>query len=631
MAKTYVGYVKRDVESQTDWSAITKNMTDMLKVEGTRREEKKANIDKASSEFGKVLSDAEGSGHQGLNEFWLEGAHGIQEARRMQDKLLKSGLLNYKDYISQRQNLTDGSDELIGIVKGFNTKFEAIKNDPNASAFDYSNMANVQGFTNFTENRSWINPTDGKISLGKRVLNEDTGQYELSKNQADFHQIGTLKNRMSQRSPIYDWSTNLQEGVDTLGRYVKSQAFGGAKSIEDITKSSGYKNIKSDWITSMMTNGLDNASMLIDWGGVSDAGKYEYVYTKEETLGEDGKRDESKIYLAPSSLQQGSGAVEAELTEGQTKIVKDKLEENFDGRQDYIETPAQRFAPPRSSPKERESSKRAEVGFGIAYDITKGGEAASIAKTKIESNNKNILDIYETDDVYVIQYKDGSNDTRIDKIFDADNNELKEDSAVSLMAAVSPGYDVTQSETAKIDYFKKNEIYKGKKEGNFGSRAALSVQASDNYQTRTQLAAGSVTTIADEIQDLGTPEYDEAPKVRKIVKNIQPLPGTESLLRRIKVTPNDTGITDANPDGLIFDIPKELMGPINSQIENETFGGRIKNGKVYIDYNDKADKQGLTELIDSIIEGMFERYNSQDQKKEVKDKTPGLKNLPGVK
>ena len=101
MAKTYYGYVKRDVADQTDWSAITKSMNDMLTTEAKRREDKKADIDKASREFGKVLSDSEGSSYMSLNEFWLDGANSIQEARRMQDTLLKSGRLNYKDYIAQ--------------------------------------------------------------------------------------------------------------------------------------------------------------------------------------------------------------------------------------------------------------------------------------------------------------------------------------------------------------------------------------------------------------------------------------------------------------------------------------------------------------------------------------------------
>ena len=228
MAKTYYGYVKRDVADQTDWSAITKSMNDMLTTEAKRREDKKVAIDQASREFGKVLTNAPGSSHRTLNEFWLDGANTIQEARRMQDTLLKSGKLNYKDYIAQRQNLTDNSDDLINLVKGFNGKYESIVNDPNASAFDYAMLQNVQGFGNFSEYQAWANPTDGRLSLGKKVLNKKTGQYELSKDSNDFAQISSLKNQMAQRSAKFDYNKETTKIAGDMGRYVEALKIGAA-------------------------------------------------------------------------------------------------------------------------------------------------------------------------------------------------------------------------------------------------------------------------------------------------------------------------------------------------------------------------------------------------------------------
>ena len=56
MAKSYYGYVKRDVENQVDWASITKEMVTTLEEEYSRREKKKEDIDKASREFGKILT-----------------------------------------------------------------------------------------------------------------------------------------------------------------------------------------------------------------------------------------------------------------------------------------------------------------------------------------------------------------------------------------------------------------------------------------------------------------------------------------------------------------------------------------------------------------------------------------------
>ena len=339
MAKSYYGYVKRDVENETNWAAITKSMTDMLSAEGKRREDKKADIDKASREFGQVLTDAEGSSHQGLSDFWLDGANNIQESRRMQDQLLKSGALKYRDYVSQRQNLTDGSNELIGLVKGFNSKWEAVKNDPNASEFDYANLANVQGFADFTSYRTWANPTDGRISLGKRVLNEDTGQYELSKNPNDFRQVSSLKNRMQQRAPKFEIDKFTKNIADRMGKYVKAQAIGSASTIEDVRARPGYKKQLDNWVDSAMGDEFNAASMGTDAFSLF---KYEHdeKYKDQALADKDGV-----IYIGLNPLQKGAGMSMPMPTTAQKTAIKEKLIERIESQMPYIEKAAPRVRP----------------------------------------------------------------------------------------------------------------------------------------------------------------------------------------------------------------------------------------------------------------------------------------------
>ena len=384
MAKTYYGYVERDVANQTDWSAITKSMNDMLTTEAKRREDKKGAIDQASREFGKVLTDAEGSSHTGLNEFWLDGANTIQEARRMQDTLLKSGALKYKDYISQRQNLTDGSDELINLVKGFNSKYEAVANDPNASAFDYANLANVQGFGNFTNFKAWANPTDGRISLGKKVRNDVTGQYELSKDPNDFSQVNSLKNRMSQRAAKYDYDAATKKIADTLGRYVKAERVDGRTSLEDVTKSDGYQKMLDDFLESVVANDFNTASILTD-----GFGRMDYTFNEEEA-----KSDPKKIYVGLDDVQPGSGMRRPKLTDAQKEEAKKLIKVNLESKLDYIETPRREFD--QSQPRQTASERRMVASdVGMLVDIneimTGSGDAyqASVKASIDRLNRKN--------------------------------------------------------------------------------------------------------------------------------------------------------------------------------------------------------------------------------------------------
>ena len=124
MAKTYVGYVKREVKDEIDWASIGSGISDMLLAERDARVAKKKDIDDASREFAKVLTDAEGSEHTGINQFFLDGANSIQEVRLMQDRLLRSGQLRLKDYNIQRQNAIDGTNEMLALVKGYDTKYK---------------------------------------------------------------------------------------------------------------------------------------------------------------------------------------------------------------------------------------------------------------------------------------------------------------------------------------------------------------------------------------------------------------------------------------------------------------------------------------------------------------------------
>ena len=404
MAKSYYGYVKRDVENETNWAAITKSMTDMLSAEGKRREDKKADIDKASREFGQVLTDAEGSSHQGLSDFWLDGANNIQESRRMQDQLLKSGALKYRDYVSQRQNLTDGSNELIGLVKGFNSKWEAVKNDPNASEFDYANLANVQGFADFTNYRTWANPTDGRISLGKRVLNEDTGQYELSKNPNDFRQVSSLKNRMQQRAPKFEIDKFTKNIADRMGKYVKAQAIGSASTIEDVRKRPGYKEQLNNWVDSAMGDEFNAASMGTDAFSLF---KYEHdeKYKDEALADKDGV-----IYIGLNPLQKGAGMSIPRPTTKQKAAIKEKLIERIESQMPYIEKAAPRVSQADKTTYNNNKKEGNKVSALANLQAGKTTEIREASAADIASRNPNISQIIETQGaIYTITTgKDGN-------------------------------------------------------------------------------------------------------------------------------------------------------------------------------------------------------------------------------
>jgi len=424
MAKTYYGYVKRDVENQVDWSAITKSMVDTLDTEYKRREEKKEAIDKASTQFGQTLSDAEGSSHLGLNEFWLNSANSVQEMRRIQDDLLKRGLLDYKSYIKQRQNLTDGANDLISVVKGFDNKWKAVKDDPDSSVFDYWNLGNVQGFGNFTDYQSWVNPTDGKISLGKLVLNPKTGQKELSQSENDFKQISFLKNRMAQRAPKYDYDSAIKKVVDNLGKYVTAEAVGAASTIADVRRSKNYQEQINNWINFMVDNPFNAGSMLTDAFGF--AKNYSDNPEELKEVGEDGI--ETYVKVKTDETQPGSGLVTPEISEKQKEKLKKTLRQEIESRLDYIETAAPRYRPNAYEERSREQQNidaQNTTAWGQLYygtpDEQQQGANRLLASPIARREDLIDIDVRTEPGTVILRYKDSTKNRKIDIIDDAGN------------------------------------------------------------------------------------------------------------------------------------------------------------------------------------------------------------------
>jgi hypothetical protein len=217
---TYYKYAERQADSFVNWAEIGKDMTDMLANENKIREEKKAAIDKASREFGNVLSENVQGDHKGMNQWALEYANEAQQARLLQDKLLKSGQLKLKDYLVQRQNITDGTKQSFALMteyqQEYKNKMERMKEDKSQDLEGWL-MSEAEGFANFSQTKLYINPTDYSVAAGKMVKNEKTGVMELSKDPNDYSTVSALKNRIKGTFDKFDVPTTLTSFVDGLG------------------------------------------------------------------------------------------------------------------------------------------------------------------------------------------------------------------------------------------------------------------------------------------------------------------------------------------------------------------------------------------------------------------------------
>lgn len=237
---SYYGYAERSAEDQINWSAIGKGMTDMLKEEQDRRDTLKAEIDKASVEFGEVLSSAPQGTHRGMSEYSLDFASDAQNNNLLQLRLLKSGKLKLKDYLVNRENLKQGAGDVFGIMKEYQEKFgeyvarskSSIGEDgksipPQSGFYEAFMLEEVEGFGNLSSTKPYINPTTGKVSIGRRVLQDPSKEYDpvtnpytarMSDNPSDFRTTQELRFAMSSKTDRFDTAGAIDGIVESFAK-----------------------------------------------------------------------------------------------------------------------------------------------------------------------------------------------------------------------------------------------------------------------------------------------------------------------------------------------------------------------------------------------------------------------------
>ena len=166
---TKIGYVQREPTEQINWAEVGSNFSGMLKEEVRVREEKKAEIDRATREQQRVLDDAVTGDSANMNDWSLDFAAEAQNQLLMTNALLKNGQLKPKDYTIVRQNLADGTDQAMTLAQEYQNeyteKMARAKANPGSTigpdgkpivgsqALETFLMGTAEGFGNFSKSK----------------------------------------------------------------------------------------------------------------------------------------------------------------------------------------------------------------------------------------------------------------------------------------------------------------------------------------------------------------------------------------------------------------------------------------------------------------------------------------------
>jgi hypothetical protein len=314
---TYYKYAERQADSFVNWAEIGKDITDMLKTETSLREQKKAAIDKASRDFGEQLANSPTGEHTGINAWTLNYASDAQQARLLQDRLLKSGGLSVKDYTIMRQNINDGTAQLFALSKEyqeeFKVKMERMKSaDPATRSQDLETflMETAEGFANFSKSKPLINPTDFTVSVG--IMESDPNNQGVLRLTDQVETVNYLRNRIKGKYDYFDSNAATDTIAKGVGQYItavkNADALNGIiTTTADATARPDFPKYLETKAKSYLENPYNVSSIL-----TNDIGGFTYSFTD--------KSGGNVIFL---ERDQQSGMVKPVYTDDQYKAALD--------------------------------------------------------------------------------------------------------------------------------------------------------------------------------------------------------------------------------------------------------------------------------------------------------------------
>ena len=343
MAKTYYKFAERSAESQINWAEVGKNVTDMLNTEASIREEKKAAIDEASRQYGETLANAPTGDFKAANEWTLDFANDAAQARLMQDRLLKSGRLSVRDYTVQRQNLGDSTKQMFEVSKEYQDKAKELMERYELGKSQETEawlMEQIEGLSNFTNTKAYINPTNGQVSIAKMVKKVGDDGKEvmmMDENPDNYMSVNQLRNRMNVKLDKYNYVAAVDGQVEALGDVLKTSVtkLKGAYrmlridemtdptlrtrlSDEDQQTLTAYQEWESGMIKAELANPFNQLGLLTDAVDKVPGTNDFYEPTFDAKLAESN----SKYILLEDD---GSGMIRPKFTESQTKAATDFL------------------------------------------------------------------------------------------------------------------------------------------------------------------------------------------------------------------------------------------------------------------------------------------------------------------
>ena len=469
---SYYKYVKRDEKSRVDWGAITTNLVDTLKEQEADREKQREAIDASSRATGDILSDAPQGANKNAGEWILTASSDASQYLMSQNRLLKSGLLDPRDFTVNRQNVENSFKSLQTMAESAHKESQLTQdriNEGKAMNFEGIVGQRLDDFQNFEKTQVYFNPTNGVASIG--IKNKDG---KLPNDPSKFSTIEGAIAQMQSRYDKFDYTSPLVKWSESIGSDVRVVREKGVLTVDDPSVQDDVNSSLDDAIAALTVNDLRVLSIAEDLGLVAPD---DYNLGAEETTW--GKKGD-KVGVSTAN----DGTVIPKANEALIKAVKERLKEEGMALLDYKQTARTEFAPQKPTAAEVAAGMLKEERVGYVEEMTtvftgSKSEAQSALQRRIRTKNEELRDSGKdtiTADSYidgnkvVLVYSDGN---RVETIGGTGN--LKQD-AFNLYDLLAPATAQTSArelekyateENISLNY--SGEPRKGRIESGIGS------------------------------------------------------------------------------------------------------------------------------------------------------------------
>jgi hypothetical protein len=285
---TYYKYAERTADSQINWAEIGKNMTDMLQQEVAIREEKKAALDEVTRKAAEQISNAPQGEHESGRAEAIRLADQASKYLLMQDRLMKQGLLDPRDYMISRQNLSDGVKQAYTSIKAFQANYSKLMEraqKDESSAIELARLEKIQGYGNFNQSGFFIDAPTGNLNVGLKEEQIVDGKKVIGLKKGSTVGMQYIDGAIYGQIDKFKYMDPLKQMADGVGEFVTAtitpgtlSSIGYVTTVSDARKRIDAMNIGQDEkkilydfyassydrINSILTNENHKASLLVD-------------------------------------------------------------------------------------------------------------------------------------------------------------------------------------------------------------------------------------------------------------------------------------------------------------------------------------------------------------------------------